>query len=142
MSRLSELEREIQNATEAVARAERTAAMHPDYPSAFVTLRSAEKYRENLIEQFDKEISLYKLNACSYRIEYDEIFGPSIHGITSAVGLFQDIFTNIYHALKNGVKKRMKISSDSLEATRLEFAYTFSGSVGFMMTLKNEVSLF
>jgi hypothetical protein len=54
------------------------------------------------------------------------------------LGEFQKVFTNVYHALKNGPKLTSKVSADTTNATAFGFAYTFPGSVGVMMTLENE----
>ncbi len=142
MSRIADLAQEIQAVTEAVARAERTAALYPQYPSAFVTVRSLEKMRNGLSETFRQEVARLGVRACSYRIDFPKTQQPAIRGVTSSVGLFQEIFTNVYHALKNGARKRARVSLASLEATRLNFAFTFPGSVGFMMTIEDEQQLF
>ncbi len=142
MSRIADLAQEIQAVTEAVARAERTAVLYPQYPSALVTVRSLEKMRYNLSEEFRQEVARLGVRACNYRINYPRSQQPAIRGITSSIGLFQEIFTNIYHALKNGARKRARVSLASLDATRLNFAFTFPGSVGFMMTIEDEQQLF
>lgn len=142
MSRIADLEREIQEATAAFTRAEHAASAHPNYPSAFITVRSLEKLKDTLIEQFIEETGKSKIDVCSYRIEYQKAYGPAIRGVSSAIGLFQDIFTNSYHALKNGVRKIAKVSAESVDATTLEFAYAFPGSIGIMMTLKSDENLF
>ena len=141
MTRLTDLQLQIQQVSEAVARAERTSARASQYPSAGVTLQSLEKLRENLIIKFQGEASQLGVNACSYRIEYDEYTRPAIHGVTSAIGIFQDLFTTVYHSLRNGARKRSKPSQQSLDATRLDFAFTFAGSVGFMMTMRDDTDL-
>lgn len=142
MSRIADLQRDIQDATAAIARAERVVAEYPQFPSAVVTLRSAEKRRTDLEEQFFQVSSEIGQNVCSYRVQYDETRGPLISGLAQSLGLFQKIFTTVYHAITHGPKLRAKVSADSSDATALEFAYTFPGSVGFMMTLKDETKLF
>ncbi|WP_279358196.1 hypothetical protein [Methylobacterium indicum] len=142
MSLIADLSREIQGATVAVARAERAVASHPEYPSAVVTLRSAQKHLEVLEEKFFQIAQNVGRNVCSYRIEYDYERSPVISGVTEAIGLFQKIFTNVYHAVAHGPTQRAVVSRESHEATAFEFAYAFPGSVGFMMTLKNKTDIF
>jgi len=138
MSRLEELQRELQEAGEAIARAERTVAAHPGIPSAAATLRTIMSWRDNVEAQFRTAADQIGLDICSYRIELDERTRPTIAGMTAVLGEFQRVFTSVFHALKNGPKLRGKVSAESTEATAFEFAYTFRGSIGVMMTLQNE----
>lgn len=142
MSRIAEIEHDIRELTAAIARAERNAVLYPEYPSAYVTVRSPEKFKSRLVDQFQAEAAINRVNTCSYKIEHNQTFGPAISGVTAAVGLFQSIFTSAYHAMKTGIKKTAKVSAESVDATALEFSYSFPGSVGIMMTLKNDSSLF
>lgn len=52
MSRLAELQRDLQNAAAAVAHAERTIAAHPNVPSVLATLKTIQNRRSSLEEQF------------------------------------------------------------------------------------------
>lgn len=138
MSLLSGLQKALQEASAAEARAARTIIEHPNVPSAHATLLTIQKRRENLEEQFLTAASEVGLDVCSYRIEYDLTRRPTIHAVTAALNLFQKTFSTVYDALVNGPKKIAKLSADVVEATALEFGYTFPGSLGIMMTLPND----
>ena len=99
MSRIAYLQEKVRAASEAVARAEQAASRHPQYPSAFVSIRSAEKLRNKFTDELGRELLSQNINACSYRIEYEGT-SPAISGITKAIGLFQEILTNVYHAIR------------------------------------------
>jgi hypothetical protein len=62
----------------------------------------------------------------------------SISGLTAVLSAFQKVFTSVYDALERGPKQRAKAGADIIAATELRFAYSFSGSVGIMMTLPND----
>lgn len=141
MSRLAELQRDLQSAAAAVAHAERTLASHPNVPSVLATLRTIENRRASLEEQFFAAADELGLDACGYRIEI-EGHTAAISGLTSVLGIFQKIFTTVYDALEHGPKKTAKNSKEAVDATTLGFAYTFPGSVGVMMTLANDRFLF
>jgi hypothetical protein len=138
MSRIVELQRELQDASMAIARAERTLAAHPETPSVLATLRTIQKRRENLQEQFSTVANELGLDVCSYRIELADDNRATIAGMTAVLGAFQKTFTSVYDALVNGPKQTSKTSADTLSATAFGFAYTFPGSIGVMMTLPNE----
>jgi hypothetical protein len=142
MSKLAELQRDLQSAAAAVAHAERMLAAHPNVPSVLATLRTIQNRQSSLQEQFFAAADELGLDACGYRIEMPGSTAP-IAGLTSVLGTFQRIFTTVYDALERGPKKKAAKNSDKAIAdTSLGFAYTFPGSVGVMMTLPNERFLF
>lgn len=139
MNRLERIQMDLQKVSAAIVRAERTAAQFPDRASVFETLRSIHKHRENLEEQFASAADEIGLDLCSYRVEYEDRRNATIAGITSALNSFQKIFTSVYDALVHGAqKKRATVSAEVIAKTAFGFAYTFPGSIGFMMTLAND----
>lgn len=138
MSQLAELQKDLQDVSAAVARAERTLAAHPDVPSVAATLRTIQKRRENLEEQFFAVANEMGLDVCSYRIEPPDYQRTTIAAMTAVLGAFQKVFTSVYDGLVNGPKKSSKASANVIGATALGFAYTFPGSIGVMMTLEND----
>jgi hypothetical protein len=138
MSRIEELQRELQEASMALAHAERTLAVHPDIPSVLATLQTIQKRKQNVEEQFFVVANEMGLDVCSYRIELADGVRATIAGMTAVLGAFQKTFTSVYDALVNGPKQTSKTSADTFNATAFDFAYTFPGSIGVMMTLPNE----
>jgi hypothetical protein len=141
MSRLEDLQRELQRASAAVVRAERTLAANPDVPSVAATLRTIQKRRENLEQQFLAVAAQEGLEVCGYRIELQGK-PASIAALTAVLSSFQKVFTSVYDALVHGPKRTSKTSADTVAATELSFAYTYPGSLGVMMTLPNDRGLF
>jgi hypothetical protein len=143
MSRLAQLQQDLQLASAAVARAERVLAQYPNLPSALATLRTIENRRSSLEEQFFAAAAEAGLDVCGYRIEHSGSTA-SISGLTAVLGKFQKLFTTVYDALQHDgpKKKKARVSAEVADATSLQFAYTFPGSVGVMMTLPNEKLLF
>jgi len=142
VSRLAELQRDLQEASAAIAHAERTLAAHPNVPSVLATLRTIQNRRASLEEQFFAAADELGMDACGYRIEM-EGNTASISGLTAVLGTFQRIFTTVYDALERGAKKKAaKNTEKAIADTTLGFAYSFPGSVGVMMTLANDRHLF
>lgn len=141
MSRLAELQRDLQDASAAVSHAERTLASHPNIPSVAATLRTILHRRASLEEQFFAAADELGLDVCGYRIEL-EGGSASISGMTAVLSTFQKVFTTVYNALELGPKKTTKVSAEVVGATSFGFAYTYPGSVGVMMTLANDRVLF
>ncbi len=142
MSRLAELQRDLQEASAAVAHAERTLAAHPNVPSVLATLRTIQNRKASLEEQFFAAADELGMDTCGYRIEMQGNTA-TISGLTAVLGIFQKMFTTVYDALERGAKKKTAKNSDKAIAdTTLGFAYSFPGSVGVMMTLPNDRTLF
>jgi len=138
MNELQELQRELQEAAAAIARAERSVVAHPHVPSTGATLRTIRKRHEKLEGRFLAIANAMGLDVCSYRIELPDSQRATIAGMTSVLSSFQKVFTSVYDSVVNGPKKNAKAGADVIKATALEFAYTFPGSLGIMMTLDNE----
>ena len=138
MSQLGEIQERIEITGEAISRAERALALHPDRLSTAATLRAFVLMRERLERDFLREAETLELGVFSYRVEFPNRARATISGLTGALGTFQKLFTTVYDAIVNGPKKRAKPSAEVVDATAFGFSYTFPGSVGFMMTLANE----
>lgn len=137
MSRLEDLQRELQRASAAIVHAERTLAANPDVPSVAATLRTIQKRRENLEGEFFAEAAAQGLDVCGYRIELEHK-AATISGFTAVLSTFQKVFTSVYDALAHGPKLTSKAGAETIAATELGFAYSYPGSVGVMMTLPND----
>jgi hypothetical protein len=140
MSRLEDLQRELQRTAAAIAHAERTLAANPNIPSVAATLRTILSRRENLEEQFFAAAGTQGFDVCGYRIELDDR-PATIAGMSAVLGTFQKVFTSVYDALERGPKLTSKMGAQTAEATAFGFAYTYPGSVGVMMTLANDPQL-
>jgi len=137
VSRLTDLQQELQDASAAIAHAERTVSAHPGVASVAATLRTIQKRRERLEEEFFAVTNEMGLDVCGYRIELDDR-PATIAALTGVLATFQKVFTGVYDALVRGPKLTSKTSAETTDATAFGFAYTFPGSVGVMMTLPNE----
>lgn len=137
MSRIVDLQRRLQDTNTAISRAERAVVLHPEFISAAVNLRSFVKMRERLEFQFLVEADRLELDACSYCV-MPEGSRPTLSGLAAVLGDFQRLFTTVYDSVVNGPKRVAKAADGIIDATSLGFAYTFPGSVGFMLTLENK----
>lgn len=137
MSRLEDLQKELQRTSAAVVHAERTLAANPKVPSVLATLQTIQKRQQNLEEQFIAAAAAEGMDVCGYRIELENK-PATISGLTAVLSAFQKVFTSVYDALERGPKLTAKVGAEVIAATELGFAYTFPGSVGVMMTLPND----
>jgi hypothetical protein len=134
MSMLLDLQRELQETNDAVARAERALGQYPNLPSVEATLRAIVQRRDRLQEEFAAVAQSSGHDVCRYWIETTEP-NPSIINITDVLGSFQKLFTAVYDAITNAPKQIASWGSEASAATRLGFAYTVPGSIGIVMVV-------
>lgn len=137
MSAIIEIQERIQGTVALLAEYEK-AALRPGAPASLrVNIRSLEKLSSQLEQEFHEIAAHEELDVCRYRLLIDRE-RPAFGSITRAWGQFQALFSSVYDAVKNGPKKRGRISKHVIAATQFGFAFTFPGSVGVTLTLPTE----
>ncbi len=107
-------------------------------PSVLATLRGYQKRQQQLEVAFANKASEQFLDVCSCRLfaeAGDE--PPQLPSVANALLRFQTVYSVTYSALDRP-KKTTQVSADVVAATTFNYGYTFSGSVGFVLTLPNE----
>ncbi len=138
MSRLVELRDMLDETASTVARLEQAIASDPKSPSLFAMLKSVEKRRGNLEEEFLTETHSVGIDVCSYRL-FGDFERPTIAAISKALGGFQTLVTVVYDAVKSSVPKlRARVGADIENETAFHFGYAFSGSLGVVLTIPNQ----
>lgn len=65
-----------------------------------------------------------------------------VESVTASAGWFQRSFTGAVDFLENGAKDRAKYAEAIENKSRLNFAYTFSGSLGIVFSVENDRDIF
>lgn len=138
MNALSETIEKLQETTAALSRLEAAIAKYPDSPSLAATIRSLRMRQSRLEEAFATIAERQQTDVCSYRLFANDERQPPLLAITTALGDFQSLFTSVYDSQKQGPKSRSKASADVIAGTSFGLAYTYTGSVGVVLTLPNE----
>jgi hypothetical protein len=141
MSALLEVTAKLQDTQAAISQLERAMAQQPPTPSVFATLSTLEKRRRDLETQFAQITAEQFLDVCSYRLfpESKEQERPTLAALTKTLYDFQALVTQVYAAIKREIPKPTgHVTAEEVAATQFGFAYTFSGSVGVVLTLPNE----
>jgi hypothetical protein len=137
MPDILEIEEKLQDTTPAIAQLERALAENPNVESLALNLSSLYKRHEALESVFLELASQLEVDVCRYRLFVGGA-RTTITALADAWRNFQTFFSVTYDALKNGPKERGRLSFDALEETSLGFAYSFTGSVGIVLTLPND----
>jgi hypothetical protein len=140
MSMLLDLQKELQETAEAVARAERALMRFPDMPSVQATLQAMVQRQVRLREEFEILAQQSGFDVCHYKIETTQS-RPPINYITSVLERFQDLFTTVYDAIVTQPKQIARASAEVIAATTFGFGFTFPGSIGVALTLDDNQRL-
>ena len=138
MTRLLELQEQLQETRAMLARVERAVAERPDKPSLGSLARSLLAQQRNLEADFASEADRLGMDVCSYRIFSDSGNLP-LHPLAQGLIDFQSLVTVVYDAKKTSSKKeRAKVSPEIRAESSFDFGYTFSGSLGVVLAISNE----
>lgn len=140
MSELAEIQEQIQDTTAAIARTERMLVDSPELPSLLANMKSLQKRFENLQADFLTVARTLGIDVCTYRLFPDDQ-KPTARGLANALGDFQSLFSVVYDAIRTGPKRTAHIGDQILKDSSFGFAYSFSGSLGVVLTLPDEVLL-
>ena len=137
MTRLLELQEQLQETRATLARVERAVAEQPDKPSLSALARSLMAQQRNLEADFVTEVNRLGMDVCSYRIFSDSGNLP-LHPLAQGLIDFQSLVTVVYDSQKTSVpKERAKPAAHIKSESSFNFGYTFSGSLGVVLTIPN-----
>lgn len=138
MAELLEIITQIEDTEAAIARTEQAFAAHPKESGLRFALASLEKRQQELSADFNSLAAARGLDVCSYRLFDKSSTRPSLRAFANALRDFQELFTTVYDALVKGPKERLRVGVESIAQTAFGFGYSFTGSLGVVLTLPNE----
>ncbi|HXM45283.1 MAG TPA: hypothetical protein VN924_28870 [Bryobacteraceae bacterium] len=134
MSVLLHLQDKLRRTTAAIGRLEAELPNRLESRALQSNLLSLRKLHQNLQHEFQAAALEVGLDVCHYGILEDN-FPAKV--FARAIGSFQDAFSLVYDALKNGPKSRRDLSAEATYKTELRLAYSYAGSFGVVFTLPN-----
>jgi hypothetical protein len=137
MSRLLELQGMLQDTSAAIAHAEAALLADPKSRPVATMLKSIEKRKQQLEAEFQAISEETGVSTCSYRF-FDKHVRPTVSPLCSSLINFQSLYSIVYDAVISGPKKVKRLSAEILDHSSLFFGYTFSGSVGVVLTLSKQ----
>ncbi len=123
--------------TELIAKLERSLVTRQSNVVA-ASLRSLYKLNHAYQEEFREAAEIAQVDVVRYRI-FDGNERPTMALIGRALDYFQSLYTVLYAAVSAGKPKdTAHLDQDAIVGSAFEFAYSYSGSLGFVFTLPNE----
>jgi hypothetical protein len=138
MSELLNLRNLVQETSATLERLEREIAKAPDDWSLAITAQSLRQRQIDLEKEFAFLTNTNLLDVCDYRLIPPANGEYSVASITKTLSAFQDLVTTIFDAFKTTPKIRARVGADVVEASTLNFGYSYPGSLGFVLTMPNE----
>lgn len=138
MSKLIHLADQLRDIHAEIARLESVVARHPASKSLQIDFQSMSKRRQNLEAEFGALADRQDLDVMRYRFLPESSSAIPLRALTKALDRFQLAVSTIYDAVKTGPKRRPKLSAETFSESGFDFGYTFSGSLGVVLTVPNE----
>lgn len=132
----------IRRVYEEIAKVERVAAQFPDDVYVQANLNSLRYDAEELEREWAAEARLEQKEVCRYRMIPSFLGAYSIRVVTQSLLDFQELFSQIYDSIKNGTKRKARISSEITQRTTFNLAFTYPGSLGVAMSIDSFPDLF
>lgn len=142
MTKLLELQESIRATHAAIARIERGVSQHPGSFLLEAEAMSLRKRLSSLEAKFSAETAELGIDICAYRL-FGRHESTPILALANALSRFQTMVTVVYDSIKLSIpKQRANVSAESRVESTLNFGYSYSGSLGMMLTIPNERLLF
>jgi len=141
MSLLLDIQKQLETAGERIIELERDLREYPGLPSIASNLETAVRLRSRLEAQFSEAASKVGYDICRYRAfdDHDERrAAPAFEVIAD----FQTLVSVVYAALKHGQKQKATMSESVERETAFGLGFSFTSSVGVVLTVKNNPTLF
>jgi hypothetical protein len=142
MSDINSVLERLRRAYGAIAEVEMVAARSPGDQYVLANLHALKRDAEDLEQQWEDECAFAQKEICRYRIVPDYARSYSLATVSKSLLDFQELFSQIYGALKIGARKRARITTDVAQETKFNFAFTYPGSLGVALTVDSEADFF
>ena len=130
------------NAFASVSRIEAALIHDPSDASLQVNLAAMSKMARQSQDQLLAFSGQRHVEVCNYRLLPEATSSYGLSSVSSSLLEYQNLFSQIHDAKKNGPKVNAVIGKEAMDESVLEFAYSYSGSLGIVLLAQNEKDFF
>src|SRR5689334_7542975 len=123
MSEIASVVERTRRAFASVARVENALARDPSRKDLQTNLSAYQKLARQSQDQLLSLSALQHVEVCNYRLLPEASQHYGLPYVSSSLLSYQNLFSQIYDALKNGPKVRAVLGREALEESTLDFAY-------------------
>ncbi len=125
-----------------VSRLESRLAERPSDRAVQINLSAMRKLAIQVREEMERLAALNQMEICQYRIIPISENGYGLGRVSKSLLEYQNLFSQIYDAFKNGIKSKATFGADVIEESSLNFAYSYSGSLGVALLARSNRDFF
>lgn len=137
MSTMQAVLERINDLEATISQIERSQTGKPSFATE-VSLNSLMERRESLSLELAELTATNQVDICDYRLVANSSDGYALSGVTKALHDFQDLVAIVFDALVNKPKLRGNIPSEIAYKTQFDFGFSYSGSLGVVLTIQND----
>lgn len=142
MSDFASVVEQARRAFASVARLESALTRDPTNPALQVNLSACKKLARKSEDQLRAFSEYQRIDLCNYRLIPHNDRAYKLQSVSKSLLEYQNLFSQIYDALKNGAKGRAQIGMEAASESAMELAYTYSGSLGFALVAHSDRDFF
>jgi hypothetical protein len=86
--------------------------------------------------------ALNQIEVCNYRLLPEAAEHYSLSYVSESLLDYQNLFSQVHDSVRNGAKERTVLGREAKQESALDFAYTYSGSLGVVLFVQNERDFF
>jgi len=142
MNVVSHLVDRITDTQNAIRKLEASLRDEPSSLSLQLHYKSLQKRKQDLEADFFDCAAEKQMSVCAYRWFQDNEGLYPVEAIGGSLKNFQVWFSNVYSSLKSGKKVRGRLGAEMITESCLYFAFSYTGSLGVVLTIPKENLLF
>jgi len=121
---------------------EATAARNPNDLSLRLNVASAQRLMAGAERSLADITRRESVDVCRYRLVPLIAEEFAVRGVARSLESFQEMFSQVHDAIIRGGRDRAGVPPERRQETTLEFGYSFSGSLGVVLVMPGQLSLF
>ncbi|UCI06304.1 hypothetical protein [Mesorhizobium sp. B1-1-8] len=124
-----------------VSQLEEAVSREPTSRALQINLSAARKFAEQTQARVLELAEQDHVEVCNYRLLPAKAVGYALASVSSSLLGYQNLFSQIHDAIRNGPKLKAVIGAEAMEESLLEFGYSYSGSLGVVLFVPSEKTL-
>lgn len=142
MSEIASVVERTRNAFASVSRLEAAIARAPHDRALQLNLAAMTKMAQQSQDQLFRFSEVNHIEVSTYRLLPELGDGYALPYVSQSLLEYQNLFSQIYDAKKNGPKVNAVVGDEAFQESLLEFAYSYSGSLGVVLLAHSDRDFF
>lgn len=142
MSDYASIVERTRRAFASVSKLERALQGSPENAAIQINLAASRKLARQNQERLYQIAEMQHVEVCNYKLLPEATDKYRVLFVSKSLLEYQNLFSQIHDAKRNGPKQRTSIGKDAFTESMLDFAYTYSGSLGVVLLAQSDRDFF